>query len=145
MLKAVFFAHAEDFENEYELRRWLDIDLRKYREGRYYLRKGSGLGLLEAGSIVFFHKNRYVVGWAVVKEDRRELKPEEVKRLVDAEKKGFESVIQFDPTSIWVWSHDKMLPVEIAEKIIGKEIKRGYSVVDDLSGVLAILQAAMRQ
>lgn len=78
MPKAVFFPHdAENFEDEFDLRNWLDLTLRKHRDGWYHLKKGGGLGSLEKGSYVFFYRNNFVVGCAVVELDKREITEEE--------------------------------------------------------------------
>jgi hypothetical protein len=67
------FTHAEDeFEDEYELRDWLDKELRINLRGCYHLREARGLGwspdALPPGSIVLFHFKGKIVGEGVVEK-----------------------------------------------------------------------------
>lgn len=140
MPKVVFFPHSDDeFKNENELRCWLDNDLRIYREGYYHLKKGTGLGSLDKGSIVFFHKSKWIVGCAVVEENSRDTTPEEKGRYGDE----YEIVVKFNPSSIWVWTDDEFVSTDDAGVIIDAKIKQFFPAITDLSALLRVFQKAM--
>jgi len=132
--KVCFFPHAE-FEDEYDLRNWLDYDLRR-RDGKYLLRKAPGLSDLEPGSIVFFHFKGWVVGCAVVEEAKRPTTDDEKKRFGDE----WKNVVKFISDSIWAWTDEQFVPVKTVEEMIGKGIGQGFTVIDELPHLLKILQ-----
>ena len=131
--KIVIFPHSdEEFPHEDDLRNWLVSDL-KLSEGKYRLKEAIGLGQLEKGCIVFFKKNNYIVGMAVVEEDLRPIKESE------NEENKYQNIIKFHPGSIWAFSNDEYIAVSKVEKITGKGSSRGYPQVDDASQLLSIL------
>lgn len=136
-LKAVFFSHAkEEFKDEMELRDWLDLDLRIYRKGEYHLRKGQGLGKIEEGSFVFFHRNGWIVGYAIVERPVRKTTDYELERYGEV----YEHVVKFIPESISAWGDNQFLSNKDVEKIIGKKLSRGYTIVDKLPQLLKIFK-----
>ena len=147
MQKVVFFPHSDnEFKDEYKLRDWLHNELRIYRKGYYHLRKGTGLGELDKGSIVFFHKNKWIVGCAVVEEDKRDTTPAEKERYRHEDENGiieYEFVVKFNPSSIWVWTDDEFVSTDAAGEIIGKEIQQYFPAVTDLPCLLKIFEKAM--
>lgn len=134
-----FFPHSRDqFDDERDLRNWLDLGLRRYLQGKYRLKRASGLGPLEAGSIAFFHFKGWIVGCAVVEEAKRPTTNEEKRRFGDE----WEYVVKFMPSSIWAWGNEQFVAVKKAEEIIGKGIGQGFTIVDKLSQLLKILQCS---
>lgn len=137
VLKAVFFPHNEkEFKDEYDLRDWLGHDLKNYRRGGYHLMEPSGLGKLEEGSLVFFHKNNYVVGSAVVEVGLRESSEEQKSRFGEK----YKHFIKFVPESIWAWNSGQFLTDSEVYGMIGKHLSQGYTVIDDLEGLLKLFQ-----
>lgn len=138
MPKAVFFPHdAENFVDEFYLRNWLDLTLRKHRDGWYHLKKGGGLGSLEKGSYVFFYRNNFVVGSAVVELDKREITEEEQ----DPYWEEFENVVKFIPDSIWAWKDHQFLSKVEVDAILAPKTLSHYVTVDDLKTLLSIFEA----
>jgi hypothetical protein len=142
VLKAVFFPHKTDeFEDENALRNWLGHDLKKYRRGGYHLREPAGLGELEEGSLVFFHKNNFVVGSAVVEEGLRASSEEQKRRFG----KEYQHFIKFVPESIWAWNTGQFLTDLEVYSVIGKHLSQGYTMVDDLDRLLRLFQLVARK
>ena len=113
MAKAVCFPHSNDqFETPNQLMEWLDYSLRNTHRGYYRYRKAPGLGRLEPGSLVFFYKNKLIVGTAVVEKGSRPLERTEIERCdevhgLDNDCAGMENIVKFFTNSIWVWDeHD---------------------------------------
>ena len=137
VLKAVFFPHTdEEFESPEELRDWLGHDLKKYRRGGYHMRNPAGLGQLENGSLVFFHKKNFVVGCAVVEEGIRESTAEQIDRFGEE----FQHFIKFIPESIWAWNNGQFLTDEEVYGITGKHLGQGFTTIDDLETLLRLFQ-----
>lgn len=111
-VKAVFFPHnVTEFRIPEELRSWLATDL-KESGGYYKLHNAPGLGHLEKGSVVFFRRDRVVVGMAVVEEDLRPINPEENVELIK-----YEQIVKFFPNSIWAFSSNNCVSLEEFDKI----------------------------
>lgn len=137
MPKVVFFPHSDkEFEDEYALRNWLDMELRVYRKGEYHMKKAQGLGELEEGSIVFFHRNNWVVGYAIVEKPPKRTTGKERERYGQE----FENTVKFIPESISALSDNQFLSRQEVEKIVGKKLIRGFTTVDDLSQLLEIFK-----
>jgi hypothetical protein len=135
--KIVFFPHSkEEFENEFELRNWLDLELRVYQRGEYKLKKAKGLADLDEGSIVFFHRNNWVVGFAIVEQSKRKTTREE-KEKYDT---SFEYVVKFIPESIIALNDKQFIQISEIEKVVGKKIRRGYPIVEDPNNLLSIFK-----
>jgi hypothetical protein len=137
VLKAVFFPHmGEEFENPIQLRDWLGYGLKKYRRGGYHMRDPSGLGQLEDGSLVFFHKNNLVVGCAVVEEGIRKSTKEQMGRFGEE----YQHFIKFIPESIWAWNSGQFITDEEVYSVLGKHLGQGYTIIDSLEELLRLFQ-----
>ena len=152
MLKAVCFSHADDqFETPYELMKWLDYDLKRIHGGYYRYRKGVGLGLLEPGSIVFFYKNKLIVGTAVVEKASRPLEPAEIERCEEIHGedgcKNLENVVKFFTNSIWVWDEHDLISESEFKEITEKNLQHYVSINSEdvlkLYGLVARKRAEM--
>ncbi len=125
--KIVFFPHSNDeFKDQEELRRWLRYDLKGFRNGFYTMKDPTGLGELEKGSIVFFNKDNYCVGFAIVEEDLRIIKEEEKDKFG----KEYKKCVKFIPESICVFNESQLIKLKYIEKIIGKGFGRGYTTME---------------
>ncbi len=142
VLKAVFFPHmGEEFDDEIELRDWLGYDLKKYRRGGYHMRDPSGLGQLEEGSLVFFHKNNLVVGCAIVEEGMRKSTSDQINWFGEE----YKHFIKFIPESVWAWNSGQFLTDEEVHSAIGKHLSQGYTMVDNLEDLLHLFQLMARK
>lgn len=134
MLEARFFTHGEDFDDKYELRDWLAGTLRKERNGWYRLKKASGLGDLERGSMVFFVKDDAIVGCGVVQKGIRPITKRDRNKYGwnDKEDMVFEKMIKFFPDSIWAFAERQFLDRRVAAKVAGKRgIGQGFPKIAD--------------
>lgn len=137
MPKVVFFPHSDkEFEDEYASRNWLDVELRVYRKGEYHMKKAQGLGELEEGSIVFFHRNNWVVGYAIVEKPPRKT----TKQEKDRNGEEYENIVKFIPESISAWSDNQFLSRQEVNHIIGKQLLQGFPRVDNLSQLLELFK-----
>jgi hypothetical protein len=137
MPKIVFFPHSkEEFGSEFELRNWLDLEVRIYQRGEYKLKEAKGLGELDEGSLVFFHRNNWVVGFAIVEKSMRETTDDEKEMYGDQ----YKYVVKFIPESITALNDKQFIPIENIEKVIGKTIRQGYPIVEDLNKLLSIFR-----
>jgi hypothetical protein len=135
--KIVFFPHSDDeFKDQQELRHWLKYDLKEFRNGFYSVRNANGLGELEKGSLVFFNKGKYCVGFAVVGEGLRNITEEEKDKFGEDYKK----CIKFLPESICVFNDDQLIKLENITNIINKNFRRGYTTVDNPEDLLKIFK-----
>ena len=142
VLKAVFFPHMEkEFSNPNKLRDWLGNELKIYRRGGYLMRGPQGLGELEAGSLVFFHKSNTVVGCAIVEEGIRNSAKLQKARFGEE----YEHFIKFIPESIWAWNDGQFLTDEEVYSSIGKHLGQGYTMVDTLDDLLNLFQLMARK
>ena len=107
MSKVAFFPHGEQFEDQWKLRDWLETSLRNGLSGKYTMDKATNISSLEAGAIVFFHKNNYIVGYAVVEEPKRAL----TKNEIDSDIFGGQNVIKFIPETIVTLRDDQFFPL----------------------------------
>ena len=96
----------------------------------------TGLGELEKGSIVFFNKGKYCVGFAIVEEDLREIKEEEKDKFGEEYKK----CVKFAPESICVFNDNQLIKKEDIENIINKKFHQGYPTVNNLEDLLNIFK-----
>ena len=140
----MFFPHGPKeeggFDDEYELRDWLAGSLRLGREGRYRLKEAAGLGVLESGSLVFFVKNNYVVGLAVVEEKIRDITPQDNQQNGWDNDEGFKKVIKFFPDSIWAFPDNRFIPTSRVTRVNdNKGFGQGFTKIDDLSKFLDVL------
>ncbi|MEM0135024.1 MAG: hypothetical protein QXU18_07350 [Thermoplasmatales archaeon] len=137
MLKAVCFPHSDDqFETANELMEWLDWGLRNTHGGYYRYREAPGLGLLEPGSIVFFYKNKLIVGSAVVEKVSRPLEDAEIERCdeiygSDDNCAGMKNVVKFFPNSIWVWDEHDLVSESEFKEITGKNLQHYVGIESD--------------
>lgn len=145
VLKAVFFPHSgSQFGDASELRDWLGYQLKVLRRGVYHMHNPSGLGDLEEGSIVFFHKDGFVVGSAIVEERLRKTTEVERRGYLRLYDEDFERVIKFVQESIWPWNDEQFLTNEEVKKLIGKEFQgQVHTVIDTLDQLLRLLQFAV--
>jgi hypothetical protein len=135
--KVVFFPHSDDqFEDQEDLRRWLKYDLKGFRNGFYSVINANGLGELEKGSLVFFNKDKYCVGFAIVEESLREINEQEKDKFGEDYKK----CIKFLPESICVFNDDQLIKQEDITNIINKNFGQGYPTVDNLEDLLKIFK-----
>ena len=135
--KIVFFPHSdEEFKDQEKLRRWLKYDLKGFRNGFYTVINANGLGELEKGSLVFFNKGKYCVGFAVVEEGLRNITEEEKEKFG----KDYKKCIKFLPESICVFNDDQLIKLEDITKIINKNFGQGYTTVDNLEDLLKIFK-----
>ena len=134
MPKAVCFPHSDDqFETPSELMEWLNYSLKDTHRGYYRYRKAPGLGRLEPGSVVFFYKNKLIVGSAVVEKEPRPLRPEEVERCDEIHGTqnncaGMKNVVKFFIKSIWVWSEHELVSEAEFKQITGKNLQNYVSI-----------------
>jgi hypothetical protein len=139
-VKAVLFPHSPiEFTTPEDLRSWLAIDL-KEDNGYYRLHEAPGLGQLEKGSIVFFVKDRIIVGMAIVEEDIRKIKDEE-----NTETKEYQQIVKFFPNSIWVFSRENCVSIEKFDKAANWGKLRpdsAYKEIDNLRQLLILLNMA---
>ena len=155
MPKAVCFPHSDDqFETPNELMEWLDYSLKNTHRGYYRYREAPGLGRLEPGSVVFFYKNKLIVGCATVEKGSRPLKPEEIERCDEIYGTqngcaGMKNVVKFFTKSIWVWDEHELVNEEEFKQITGKHLDHYVSITPDevlsLYGVVARKRAEMEQ
>ena len=137
MAKAVCFPHSDDqFETPNELMEWLDYSLRNTHRGYYRYRKAPGLGRLEQGSIVFFYKNKLIVGSAVVEKNSRPLEQVEIERCDeihgrDDDCAGMENVVKFFTNSIWVWDEHELVTEEEFKEITKKNLQNYVTINPD--------------
>ncbi|MCL5788055.1 MAG: hypothetical protein M1581_05550 [Candidatus Thermoplasmatota archaeon] len=144
MKKAVCFSHSNDqFETPNELMEWLDFGLRYTHRGYYRYRKAPGLGKLEPGSLVFFYKNKLLVGSAVVEKASRPLEKSEIERCDEIY--GYDdgcaemvNVVKFFPNSIWVWDEHDLVSEDEFKAITRKKLQ--YYVTIEPNDVLEIYQ-----
>lgn len=135
MPKIVFFPHSnKEFRDEYHLRDWLNVDLRIHKHGLYFLREARGLGDLEEGSVVFFHRNNQVVGSAVVDKAKRPTTEKERERRGEE----YKHIVGFSPSSIWAFGDYEFVRISEAEKVVKKKLKRGYPVIDDITKLVEL-------
>lgn len=151
MLKAVCFPHADDqFDSPIDLMSWLNYDLKKIHRGYYRYRKAPGLGNLDCGSIVFFYKNKLIVGSAVVEKNSRPLESSELKRCdelraEDDNCSGMVNVVKFFTNSIWVWDQHELVNAEEFQKITGRELLHYVKIEPDAVLELYKLVAEKRE
>lgn len=135
MGKIVCFPHSDDqFETAAELMEWLDFGLRHVHGGYYRYRKAPGLGKLEPGSLVFFYKNKLIVGSAVVEKESRPLQPSEIERCdeiygMDDNCAGMENVVKFFTNSIWVLDEHDLVSESEFKEITGKNLQN-YVIIE---------------
>ncbi len=135
--KIVFFPHSDkEFKDQEDLRRWLKYDLKGFRNGFYSVINANGLGELEKGSLVFFNKGKYCVGFGIVEEGLRNITEEERDKFGEDYKK----CIKFLPESICVFNDDQLIKLEDIKKIINKNFGQGYPTVDNLEDLLKIFK-----
>ena len=91
--------------------------------------------------MVFFHKNNFVVGSAVVEEVLRESSEEQKERFGEE----FLHFIKFVPESIWAWNSGQFLTNSEVYKVIGKHLGQGYTMVDKLDELLRLFQLVARK
>ncbi len=149
MKKAVCFPHSDDqFATPDELMEWLDYSLRNTHRGYYRYRKANGLGSLEPGSLVFFYKNKLIVGCAVVEKASRPLVRSEKERCdevyyTEDDRKEYEeecaemkNVVKFFTNSIWVWDEHDLVSEKEFKAITGKSLQ--YYVTIEPEHILEI-------
>ena len=133
----VFFPHSDDtFKDQEELRHWLKYDLKGFRNGFYNIKNANGLGELEKGSIVFFNKGKYCVGFAIVEEGLRNMTEQEREKFG----KEYKKCIKFLAESICVFNDDQLIKLEDIQKIINKKFRQGYPKVYSLEDLFAIFK-----
>jgi hypothetical protein len=134
-LKAVVFTHTEgEFGDRFELRDWLSYTLREARRGWYHLRDANGLGKIGAGTLVFFNRDDFVVGFAVAETDLVETTEDDVKKYGEK----YKYKVKFVPESIWAFAEDHFIPRVEVEDILDKKIRQGYPEIDTLDQLLLI-------
>ena len=135
--KIVFFPHSDDqFEDQEDLRRWLKYDLKGFRNGFYSVINANGLGEIEKGSIVFFNKGKYCVGFAIVEEGLRNMTEQEREKFG----KEYKKCIKFLPESICVFNDDQLIKLEDITNIINKNFGQGYTTVENIEDLLRIFK-----
>ena len=135
--KIVFFPHSnKEFKDQEDLRRWLKYDLKGFRNGFYTVINANGLGELEKGSLVFFNKDKFCVGFAVVEEGLREINEQEKDKFGE----NYKKCIKFLPESICVFNDDQLIKKEDITNIINKNFGQGYPTVDNLEDLLKIFK-----
>ena len=149
MLKAVCFPHSDDqFKTPKDLMEWLDYSLRNTHGGYYRYREALGLGKLEPGSVVFFYKNKLIVGCATVEKGSRPLEPEEIERCdkIYGTKNncaGMKNVVKFFTKSIWVWDEHELVSEEEFKQITENYLSNYVGIEPDQ--VLRIFAAVARK
>ncbi len=135
--KIVFFPHSDkEFKDQEDLRRWLKYDLKGFRNGFYSVINANGLGELERGSLVFFNKGKYCVGFAIVEEGLRNITEEEKDKFG----KDYKKCIKFLPESICVFNDDQLIKLEDIKKLINKSFGQGYPTVENIEDLLRIFK-----
>ncbi len=104
------------------MRDWLEEDLGRHRSGRYALGDAKDLNELEAGSIVFFHKGNWVVGYAVVELPLRAMTDIESRLSDEFWRKNGKGVIKLIPESIVGLRDDQFLPLEEVANAVGLDL-----------------------
>lgn len=149
MSKIVCFPHSDDqFKTAGKLMEWLNDALRHVHGGYYRYRKAQGLGKLDPGSLVFFYKNKLIVGSAVVEKASRPLDPSEIERCdeiygLDNDCAGMENVVKFFTNSIWVWNEHELVSEDEFKEITGKNLQ--YYVTIDPDKVTKIYELVARK
>lgn len=114
---------------------WLDHDLRNLHGGYYRYREARGLGRLEPGSLVFFYKNKLIVGSAVVEKASRPLEGSEIQRCEEIYKEencaGMKNIVKFFTNSIWVRDEHDLVNESEFKEITGKNLDYYVSVNPD--------------
>lgn len=93
--------NRKEFATADALRRWLDGKLRAERAGRYYVASGSGWSRIPPGATCAFHKDKLLVGDAVVEQGLQygesDLSPATGRPYVGSVTFRPESIRTFDP------------------------------------------------
>ncbi|MEM3614745.1 MAG: hypothetical protein QW158_07250 [Nitrososphaerales archaeon] len=119
------FTHSEEeFSDEYDLRDWLDKELRIDCRGCYHLRSAVGLGTkpdaLPEGSIVLFYFKKKIVGEGVVEEGVQKI--DEEHRVKEALPDEYEYFVKFKPELIRAYPAYLFINEEEFREVTGKAL-----------------------